>query len=281
MSGEWRVVNGEPEEESGPDSTAPALTRHSPLATRHSSGHSPLATRHSSSPSSLATRHSPLATSSVVIRVRDTGVGISSELLPHVFDLFTQAERSLDRSQGGLGIGLALVKRLTELHGGTVEGHSTLGEGSEFVMRLPMMSADMPQAASPITENSHSTPRPLRVLVVDDSADTVLSFSILLETLGHHVRTARDGPTGVQAAVDYVPDVVFLDIGLPGLSGYEVAQRIRQEPTLEHAVLVALTGYGQETDRQASVDAGFNHHLVKPANIEQLKKILATNSPKN
>jgi signal transduction histidine kinase/ActR/RegA family two-component response regulator len=211
-----------------------------------------------------------------VLRVRDTGVGITPALLPCIFDLFTQAERSLDRSQGGLGIGLALVQRLTELHGGKVEAYSTLGQGSEFVVRLPVVPTETPQTPSPVTETGHPTTRPLRVLAVDDNMDTVLSVSMLLKALGHDVRTAHDGPTAVQAALDYRPDVVLLDIGLPGLNGYEVAKRIRQHPVLQNVVLVALTGYGQDADRQISLQAGFNHHLVKPARLEQFQQILAT-----
>ncbi len=211
-----------------------------------------------------------------VLRVRDTGVGIAPALLPKIFDLFTQADRSLDRSQGGLGIGLALVHRLTELHGGKVEVHSALGQGSEFVVRLPLLAVESEHIAPQAGVINHTTVRPLRVLVVDDNVDTVLSFSILLKAFGHTVFTAYDGPAGVQAASDHQPDVVLLDIGLPGLNGYEVAKRIRQQPVLKNAVLVALTGYGQDTDRQLSNQAGFNHHLVKPARLEQLRGILAT-----
>jgi PAS domain S-box-containing protein len=211
-----------------------------------------------------------------VLRVRDTGVGITPALLPCIFDLFTQAERSLDRSQGGLGIGLALVKQLTELHGGKVEASSVLGQGSEFVVRLPVMPTDTSQPQSPFTETGQPTARPLRVLVVDDNVDTVFSFSMLLKASGHDVRPAHDGPTAVQAALDYRPDVVFLDIGLPGLNGYEVAKQIRQHPVLKGVVLVALTGYGQDSDRQTSLQAGFNHHLVKPARLAEMLKILAT-----
>ena len=211
-----------------------------------------------------------------VLRVRDTGVGITTALLPHIFDLFTQAERSLDRSQGGLGIGLALVQRLTNLHGGTVEAHSILGQGSEFVIRLPALPMNTPRPPSPIPETSQPITRPLRVLVVDDNEDTVSSFSMLLKASGHDVRTAYDGPTAVQAALDYRPGVVLLDIGLPGLNGYEVAKRIRQHPNLKNVVLVALTGYGRDSDRQLSLQAGFDHHLVKPARLEQLQQILAT-----
>ena len=208
--------------------------------------------------------------------MRDNGIGIDPALLPRIFELFTQAERSLDRSQGGLGIGLALVQRLTELHGGTVEAFSTLGQGSEFVVRLPVAPTEIPPSALSLTEAGPLTTRPLRVLVVDDNVDTVLSFSMLLRAAGHDVRTAYDGLAAVQVAHDYRPDLVMLDIGLPGLNGYEVAKRIRQHPVLKHTVLVALTGYGQDSDRQTSLQAGFNHHLVKPACLEQLQQILAT-----
>ncbi len=211
-----------------------------------------------------------------VLRVQDTGVGITPELLPCIFDLFTQAERSLDRSQGGLGIGLALVQRLTELHGGRVEVFSTLRQGSEFVVRLPIeISRSIPKTpivAETLIQNSRS----LRILVVDDNVDTVLSFSMLLQESGNEVRTAHDGPTAIKVAMEYVPDVILLDIGLPGLNGYEVAKQIRKQPTLKHVVLVALTGYGQESDRQASMDAGFNHHLIKPARLAQVRQILAS-----
>ncbi len=253
-SGEWRVTSGEKERADG---------------------------------DLLTTHHSPLTTLTVVIRVRDTGVGISPALLPHIFDLFTQADRSLDRSQGGLGIGLALVKRLTELHGGTVEAFSTMGEGSEFVVRLPVVSDEKKSdewgvasgengASSSLTTHHASLTTPLRVLVVDDNVDTVLGFSMLLKASGHDVRTAHDGLSAVEAAIDYRPDVVLLDIGLPKLNGYEVAKRLRQRPDFKHTVLIALTGYGQDTDRQTSQQAGFDHHLVKPARFEQLNKILTT-----
>lgn len=210
----------------------------------------------------------------VVISIRDTGVGITAALLPCIFDLFTQADRSLDRSQGGLGIGLALVQRLTELHGGSVEVQSTLKQGSEFMVRLPVVQGEISEL--PVVESGHRNARPLRVLVVDDNVDTVLSFSMLLRASGHEVQTAHDGLAAVQAAIDYLPDIVLLDIGLPGLNGYEVAKRIRQHPDLKHVVLVALMGYGQDSDRQASGQAGFTHHIVKPARFEELQKILAT-----
>lgn len=209
-----------------------------------------------------------------VLRVRDTGVGIAPALLPKIFDLFTQAERSLDRSQGGLGIGLALVQRLTELHGGRVDVESSLGQGSEFTIRLPRLAAATESNPSTTEIEVATATRPLRVLVVDDNADTVLSFSILLRASGHDVFTACDGPSAVQAASNYRPDAVLLDIGLPGLNGYEVAKRIRQQPEGADIVLIALTGYGQDTDRELSAQAGFNYHLVKPARLDKVKEIL-------
>lgn len=211
-----------------------------------------------------------------LLRVRDTGVGITPELLPCIFDLFTQAERSLDRSQGGLGIGLALVQRLTELHGGKVEVSSILRQGSEFLIRLPVEKPKSTAMPSLLAETPLQESQPLRILVVDDNVDTVLSFSMLLKASGHEVKTAHDGPTAVKLAVEYVPDVVLLDIGLPGLNGYEVAKQIRKEPTLKNVVLVALTGYGQESDKHASTEAGFNHHLIKPARIAEVRQILET-----
>jgi CheY-like chemotaxis protein/two-component sensor histidine kinase len=216
-----------------------------------------------------------------VLRLRDTGVGIAPELLPHIFDLFTQAERSLDRSQGGLGIGLALVQRLVKLHGGRVEVHSTLGQGSEFVVRLPVVSALPPQPSSNPTETAEPTGPSLRVLVVDDNVDTAQTLALLLKSLGHGVRMAYTGPTALEAALDYLPSVVLLDIGLPGLNGYEVAKRIRQRPVHDNIVLVAITGYGQETDRQHSREAGFDHHLVKPTNFGKVQQILATVAEKS
>ena len=211
-----------------------------------------------------------------VIRVRDNGVGIAPSLIPLIFDLFTQAERSLDRSQGGLGIGLALVQRLTLLHEGTIEASSILGQGSEFVLRLPLLSGEWPIAKDGLSIASPLVVRPLRVLLVDDNVDTISSFSMLLKACGHDVRTAHDGLMGLQVALTYQPDVALLDIGLPSLNGYEIARRIRMDPTLKNIVLVAITGYGQDSDRQSSFDAGFNHHLVKPARFDDIEQILAT-----
>ncbi len=211
-----------------------------------------------------------------VLRVRDTGVGIAPEVLPRIFDLFTQAERSLDRSQGGLGIGLALVQRLVEMHGGTVAATSTLGQGSEFVVRLPVVSPPPPQASSPPAEKAQPTGPSLRVLVVDDNVDTVTTLAMLVQESGHDVRAAYDGSAVLEAALDYRPNVVLLDIGLPGLNGFEVAKRLRRQPTLKNIVLVAMTGYGRESDRQRSQEAGFDHHLVKPGDFGKVLEILAT-----
>jgi len=211
-----------------------------------------------------------------VLLVRDTGVGIAPELLPRIFDLFTQAERSLDRSQGGLGIGLSLVQRLVEMHGGRVEVYSALGQGSEFVVRLPVMVTPATQPPSTSKESAEPTGPSRRVLVVDDNVDAAQSLALLLEESGHVVQMAFDGPTALEIALDYQPNVVLLDIGLPGIDGFEVAKRLRQLPDLGSVVLVAITGYGQVIDKKRSQEAGFDHHLVKPANFGKVLQILAT-----
>jgi PAS domain S-box-containing protein len=213
-----------------------------------------------------------------VLRVSDSGMGITPAFLPHVFELFTQAERSSERSQGGLGIGLALVKRLVEMHDGTIDVSSTLGQGSEFVVRLPM---HRPAAPSDIMQTSPAevaTPAApsLRVLIVDDNVDAATTLEMLVEQSGHQTWMAHTGPAGLAAAIEHRPDVMLLDIGLPGIDGYQVAQRIRRQPSLHDVVLVAMTGYGQETDRRRSRDAGFDHHLVKPTDFSKVQQILTT-----
>jgi signal transduction histidine kinase/CheY-like chemotaxis protein len=215
----------------------------------------------------------------VLVRVRDTGFGISAELLPRIFDLFTQAERTLDRSQGGLGLGLTLVKNLVAMHGGVVEAHSEgPGKGSEFVVRLPV--SHQPEGSGE-GKRGRVSPLPvckgpphLRVVVVEDNRDAAESLAMLLRLWGHEVRTCHDGLSGLKAARSYRPQVVLLDIGLPGLDGFEVARRLRAE--LGKGVwLVALTGYGQEEDRCQAEAAGFDAHLVKPADPAALHAALA------
>ncbi|MFL6195332.1 MAG: ATP-binding protein [Thermoanaerobaculia bacterium] len=211
----------------------------------------------------------------VVVRVRDTGVGIPADLLPLIFDLFQQGDRTLDRSHDGLGIGLTLSRKLVELHGGTIEAYSAgIGQGSEFVIRLPAGVAPELEGAAAGEEASPPSAA-LRVLVVEDNEDTAEMMKILLEMEGHEVEVVHSGPAGVEAAVAFRPDVAVLDIGLPGLDGYQVAQRLRQEPLLTGVELVAASGYGQEDDRQRSREAGFDHHLVKPVDLPELLAILA------
>ncbi|WP_439621351.1 response regulator [Gemmata sp.] len=215
-----------------------------------------------------------------VVRVRDTGVGISAELLPTVFDLFTQASRSLDRSQGGLGVGLTLVRRLVEMHGGTVLAHSEgLGRGSEFAVRIPaLVGGDTPPGPRDAAPGDAAAgDERLRVVVVDDNVDGADTLADLLKLLGHQVRTAYDGPTGIAAVGAFDPDLVLLDIGLPGMDGYEIARRLRGAANGSgRPVLIAVSGYGQEADRGQSRAAGFAHHCVKPVEFEALRTLLAT-----
>jgi PAS domain S-box-containing protein len=213
----------------------------------------------------------------VVLRVRDNGIGIRPDMLPRVFDLFTQAERTLHHSQGGLGIGLTLVKSLVEMHGGTVSAHSAgPGRGSEFVVRLPW--APGPEAALPAGETPGVAPSPAarRVLVVDDNVDAAESLATLLRLQGHEVLTVHEGGAVIEAARSFRPEVVLLDIGLPGgLTGYDLAPRLRELPGLGGALLVALTGYGQEEDKRRAGEAGFDAHLTKPAEPDVLAALLA------
>ncbi len=214
--------------------------------------------------------------SDVLVRIRDTGFGIPAEVLPRIFDLFAQADRTLDRSQGGLGIGLTLVRSLVELHGGTVEAHSEgPGKGSEFVVRLPAVeeASTSGKQAEPGAAVANDGP-PLSILVVDDNADAADSLAWLLRRWGHEVRTAHDGLAGLKEALAHRPQIVLLDIGLPGLDGYEVARRLRVELGRQ-ALLVAVTGYGQEEDRRLAEEAGFDAHLTKPADPGVLERLLA------
>ncbi len=216
-----------------------------------------------------------------VLRVRDSGMGIPPETLPRIFELFAQGERTLDRAQGGLGVGLTVVRRLVELHGGTVQAFSAgPGKGSEFVVRLPAVPApaELPACRSskekipPYLRGEPAAPR--RVLIVDDNRDSAESLAMLLQMLGHEVRAAYDGETGLRVAQEFSPDVVLLDIGLPRLSGLEAARRIRGDLGLRDTFLVAMTGYGQEEDKRRSREAGFNAHLVKPVDFSELQTLL-------
>lgn len=216
-----------------------------------------------------------------VISVRDTGIGIPADMQPRIFEMFKQADRSRGQSKSGLGIGLTLAKRLVEMHGGTItvssKGH---GQGSEFVVRLPV--ADRPPQKPDQADRENEKPvfaASLRILVVDDDRDSTVSLSMLLQIMGHEVRTSHDGPDAIDIAGEYRPDIVLLDIGLPGMSGYEVARKIRQEPWGEPMKLIALTGWGQEEDRRQAQEAGFDYHLVKPVEAPALSKLLASIKP--
>jgi PAS domain S-box-containing protein len=212
-----------------------------------------------------------------VVRVRDTGLGITPDMLPRIFDLFVQAERRLDRSQGGVGIGLTLVKKLVELHGGRIEAFSAgLGRGSEFVVRLPALS-DQRLGETAWTAGKDDAPElpRHRVLVVDDNRDAADSLAMLLRLAGQDVQARYDGLSALAQAQEFRPELVFLDIGMPGMDGYEVARRLRGEPQLEGVILVALTGWGQEEDRRRSAEAGFDHHLVKPVEPDAVRGLLA------
>jgi signal transduction histidine kinase len=209
-----------------------------------------------------------------VLRVRDTGIGLPPALLPRIFDLFVQGERGVERAKGGLGIGLTLVRRLVELHGGSVSAASDgPGRGSVFTVRLPMVDAPV---TAPVRRGAVATNGArLTILLVEDNADTREMMAQLLRLKGHDVHEAADGVAGVAAALRLRPDVAFVDVGLPGLDGYEVARQIRRAPEGAAVALIALTGYGQPEDRQRAVEAGFDRHVVKPLDPDRLETLLA------
>jgi CheY-like chemotaxis protein len=212
-----------------------------------------------------------------VIRVQDQGIGIASDHLPHVFEMFMQVDSSLERSEGGLGIGLTLVQRIVELHDGKVTAHSPgLGQGSEFIVRLPLASEPNPPRTSPCPAGGE---RPAvhrrRILIVDDNRDSADSFAMLLRLSGHDVHLAYDGLEAVEAAESTNPDLVLLDIGLPRLNGYEAARKIRAQPWGQRPILVAMTGWGQDEDRCRAAEAGFNEHMVKPLDLDVLMDLVA------
>lgn len=201
-----------------------------------------------------------------VVTVRDDGEGMAPEVLAHVFELFVQGPPTLDRQQGGLGLGLTLVKRLVEMHGGSVEAKSAgPGCGSELVVRLPLTQPAEPPGVASAPAQAGAPRRRRRILVVEDNADAREMLVILLKRAGHDVREASDGIAAIEAAESFAPEVVLLDVGLPGLDGYGVARTLRSSHRTSDALLVALTGYGQEEDREKALEAGFDHHLLKPA----------------
>lgn len=218
--------------------------------------------------------------SEAAVSVRDTGVGISAEMLPRVFEMFAQIDRSLERSQGGLGIGLSLVRKLVEMHGGSVQAKSEgQGKGSEFIVRLPTVRSPADSRSAGNSEQAVAAAGHLRVLVVDDNVDAALSMAMMLNVMGNETRTAHDGLQAIEVAADFRPDVVLLDIGMPKLNGYETARRIREQPWGRHVVLAAITGWGQDDDRRRSQEAGFDHHLVKPIDLAALQKLLVSKRP--
>jgi CheY-like chemotaxis protein len=217
----------------------------------------------------------------IVLGVADDGAGIAPEVLPRIFELFAQGDRTLARSEGGLGVGLTIVRKLVELHEGSVSARSDgPGRGSEFVVRLPA-AAEQPAAPpataptpSPGASPSADGRRHSRILVVDDNRDLAQGLARLLRMLGHEVKVAHDGPEGIEAARDYRPDVILLDIGLPRLDGYSVARALRQEEAFRDTLIIAISGYGQEEDRLRSIEAGMNHHLTKPVDITTINELI-------
>jgi CheY-like chemotaxis protein len=210
-----------------------------------------------------------------LITVRDEGTGIRVDLLPHIFDLFVQEDRSLERSRGGLGIGLTVVRRLVERHGGTISARSQgPGHGSEFIIRLPIAALPTSSATTAAPTAAVAKMASHRILVVDDNVDAAESLAVLLRLWGHQVRVAHTGPEALKVAHESHPEMLILDIGLPEMSGYEVARRLRQQPQFGKAIIVAVTGYGQAEDRRRTEEAGFDHHLTKPVDPAALESLV-------
>ncbi|HYG63443.1 MAG TPA: ATP-binding protein [Thermoanaerobaculia bacterium] len=212
-----------------------------------------------------------------VIRVRDDGIGIPKEMLGLIFEMFTQVDTSLERAQGGLGIGLTIARRLVEMHGGTLEAASEgPGRGSELTVRLPLAPAETAGPDLLEDEGAAKAGAARRILVVDDNLDSAESLGMLLQIMGHDVRVAHDGLRALEVAAEHRPEVVLLDIGMPGMNGYDVARRLREWDATRSSLLVAMTGWGQDEDRRRSKEAGFDHHLVKPLDPKSLEGLLAT-----
>jgi CheY-like chemotaxis protein len=217
-----------------------------------------------------------VANGDIVVRVRDSGVGIRREMLGRIFDLFAQEGKMEDRRQEGLGIGLTLVRQFVELHGGRVEAHSEgLGKGTEIVVRLPILSTRVAADAEVEHAEVVTYRGQARVLLVEDNWDVAESMVGLLGVLGHRARVAYDGLSALDVASVEQPDMILIDIGLPGMDGYEVARRMRKDPKLRETVLVALTGYGRDEDKRQAIAAGFNHHLTKPVEFDKLQALVS------
>jgi signal transduction histidine kinase len=211
----------------------------------------------------------------LVIAVSDNGIGIPAAMLPKVFQLFTQGDHHSDRAQGGLGIGLALVRQLVCLHGGTVDVASAgPGQGSVFTVRLPLAAGDAPPSAAPAGA-AFPPARRLRVLVVDDMADVAQTVGWMLEEIGHDYRLVLDGRQALPAASEFAPDVILLDIGMPGMDGYAVCRVLRADARFANTPIIAQTGWGQDRDKTAASEAGFDHHLIKPVKLADLERLLA------
>jgi CheY-like chemotaxis protein len=209
------------------------------------------------------------------MRVRDDGIGLAADQLTHIFDLFVQVDTGLDRSQGGLGLGLTLVKKLVDMHGGQVEARSEgLGKGSEFVVRLPALAQAESMGQPDPVKATATTGR--RILVVDDNQDAATTLCMLLRLKKHEAQPRFGGRAAIEAAEKLRPEVIFLDIGMPDLDGYETCRLIRKQPWGKDMLLIALTGYGQDEDKRRSKDAGFNGHLVKPVDMANLTELLAS-----
>jgi CheY-like chemotaxis protein len=211
----------------------------------------------------------------IVVRIRDDGIGIPAQTMPRLFRLFSQGHTEPGRKEGGLGVGLALVRGLVTLHGGNVDAASEgTGRGSEFTVRLPVVLSRQERSAKEVAVDSPDTGPGLNVLVVDDNRDSADTCAMLLELSGHHVRTAYTARGALELGARFHPDALLLDIGLPDLDGYELAQSIRATPWGHAAVLVAITGWGQDEDRRRALEAGFDHHLTKPIVPERLESLL-------
>jgi CheY-like chemotaxis protein len=211
--------------------------------------------------------------------VEDNGVGIPGPMLSQIFEMFTQVDRSLEKSQGGLGVGLTIVKRLVEMHGGSVSAHSAGPDtGSRFTVRLPVARTEAATTSASPVSNSAGRPQNRRILVVDDNHDSALTLAMLLKIMGHETQTAHDGVEAVSTAEQFRPELIIMDIGMPRMNGLDACRRIREQPWGKTITMVALTGWGQEQDQQRTREAGFDLHLVKPVQPAELNEVLGAAS---